>query len=231
MILRGWQVAGLAVLMLGGPLGSLTLGQSADSGHSCSELVVGFPANQVGKVDPRSVAAFERYLMAVELMNLDRQRATLVPTTPNSSPQPANRASVQRRSNVSVSSQERRVLDLMNADRRQAGLAPLTLNPNLEQAARNYATTLARIDGGAQLSHTIDGTDPGTRARQAGYRWTAIGENIAYNYPDAQTAMTGWMNSPPHRKNILNPTFQQVGITAVPNSRGELYWSVDFGRQ
>ena len=82
------------------------------------------------------------------------------------------------------------------------------------------------------MSHTgSDGSDMVARAENAGYRnWTAVGENVAYGYDSETAVLTGWMNSPGHRANILNPAYTHVGSASAVGGSGTRYWSQDFGR-
>jgi uncharacterized protein YkwD len=41
--------------------------------------------------------------------------------------------------------------------------------------------------------------------------------------------MDGWMNSPGHRKNILNPQLENIGIGSATNDNGSIFWTQDFG--
>jgi uncharacterized protein YkwD len=138
------------------------------------------------------------------------------------------------------------VRDLMNAERQKVGLAPLTIEPHLQAVAWNYAATLARLDLWNGSNHHED--DPGATDADAvhnrqvagGYTGSWWGENIEWSQgpPNAQVAMygdgsanpwQGWMNSPPHRANILNPAFTDVGVAAWLSGQGHLYWAVEFG--
>lgn len=64
--------------------------------------------------------------------------------------------------------------------------------------------------------------------KQFDISYTAAGENIAYGQPTAQAVMDAWMNSPGHRANILNRSYTQIGVGAVSDSNGILYWTQDF---
>lgn len=61
-----------------------------------------------------------------------------------------------------------------------------------------------------------------------GIRFSAAGENIAYGQRTPQEVMRDWMNSPGHRSNILNGTYNQIGVGLGKNSRGVLYWTQMF---
>jgi hypothetical protein len=66
------------------------------------------------------------------------------------------------------------------------------------------------------------------RLADAGARFSVIAENIAVG-PNPQTIHNGWMNSPGHRKNILNPQLTSVGIAAV-RGPGGLFVVQDFSQ-
>jgi hypothetical protein len=77
------------------------------------------------------------------------------------------------------------------------------------------------------IEHQLSGEpDLKERLAEAGARFSMIAENIAFG-PNSQTIHTGWMNSPGHRGNILNPNLTAVGIAAVRGSAG-LFAVQDF---
>jgi hypothetical protein len=82
-----------------------------------------------------------------------------------------------------------------------------------------------------RMSHYgSDGSNPAVRIRAAGYVWRTWGENVAYGYTTPATVMNGWINSPGHRANLLNPNFREIGIgIASSPTSGRLYWSQEFG--
>ena len=53
------------------------------------------------------------------------------------------------------------------------------------------------------------------------YHYVQLGENIAYNQAGASAVVASWMNSPPHRENMLNPAFTEIGVGVAWNQRGE----------
>jgi hypothetical protein len=77
------------------------------------------------------------------------------------------------------------------------------------------------------LSHQLPG-EPGMaeRAAQAGARFSSLAENIAEG-PGAESLHRQWMNSPPHRANLLDPQLDSVGI-AVAERNGILFAVEDF---
>jgi uncharacterized protein YkwD len=63
-----------------------------------------------------------------------------------------------------------------------------------------------------------------------GIRFTAAGENIASGQENATQVMNTWMNSSGHRSNILNSTYNQIGVGVARDSKGNLYWVQMFIR-
>jgi hypothetical protein len=115
---------------------------------------------------------------------------------------------------------------MTNAARSEQGLAPLRWDEALAQAARAHAELLLQ---NRQLSHQFAG-EPGLalRAAQAGAHFQTVAENVAEG-PDIDTLQRGWMKSPPHRANILDPQLNSVGF-GVAQAGGVLYAVADFSR-
>jgi len=81
-----------------------------------------------------------------------------------------------------------------------------------------------------KLSHEgSDGSDPAKRVKRRGYRYQEVGENIADGQTSVESVMRSWMNSPPHRKNILGD-FTEMGAAVVPDAEKTNYWCVVLGR-
>ena len=119
------------------------------------------------------------------------------------------------------------MVDITNQRRAEAGIAPLRVNSTLAAAAQRHAEDQASVD---VMSHTgTDGSNPGTRIQRSGYPVCAWGENVAAGYGSATSVMGGWMASPGHRENILNPTFVDVGIGLAYAADGTPYWAMELG--
>lgn len=102
------------------------------------------------------------------------------------------------------------LLNDTNSQRNGNGQANLQLNGQLDAAAQAKANDMAARD---YWSHnTPDGKTPWTFITNAGYSYQTAGENLAYGFDTASATVTGWMNSPEHRANILNTTYKQVGF-------------------
>lgn len=118
------------------------------------------------------------------------------------------------------------VLALVNAERAKAGVGALTLDSNAQQAAEIRAAEIRQ-----SFSHTRpDGRDFGTALTEAGVRYTASGENIAYGQNSPEEVMRGWMNSEGHRANILNGSYTSIGIGHIEDAAGTDYWVQLFFR-
>lgn len=128
----------------------------------------------------------------------------------------------------------------VNAIREQKGLCSLRAHSLLDEAAQTYAETIADID--SWLSHTgPDGSTPEDRIAATGYlerihtiqgtveyRYR-IGENLARGQQSTDEALWGWMRSPGHRENILNPEFEETGIGIIRDCWVQVFGTVTTG--
>ncbi|MDO8405855.1 MAG: CAP domain-containing protein [Pseudomonas sp.] len=106
---------------------------------------------------------------------------------------------------------------------------PLSWNPALGAAAQGHSKAMAY---GNYFAHRDpDGDGPADRARAAGYRGRQIGENIAAGQSSPGKAMAGWLASPGHCANLMNPMFTQVGAAYAADARSDegVYWTMMFG--
>ncbi len=105
---------------------------------------------------------------------------------------------------------------------------PLQRSRTLDSAAAEHAADMARHD---YFEHVdLQGKTPADRVRAAGYRGKLIGENIAYGPGSAQEVMAGWLHSPGHCQNIMDPRFTEIGLAAAQGrgSRRGLYWDQEL---
>lgn len=72
----------------------------------------------------------------------------------------------------------------------------------------------------------LAGQSPADRVRSVGYREKLVGENIAYGPETVDEVVQGWLDSPGHCENIMDPRFAQMGIAVAPGRalRHGLYW-------
>lgn len=133
-----------------------------------------------------------------------------------------------------------KVLALINTARtqpRQCGTqafgaaGPLTWNTTLASAAEAHSRDMANNN---YFDHKgRDGATPGDRAELAGYIGQQIGENIAAGQDTANKVVAGWLASPGHCANMMNPQFRELGAAYAvdPKSDAGIYWTGLFGTQ
>ena len=130
---------------------------------------------------------------------------------------------------------ERRVVELTNQERANNGCSVmLAMNDKLHQAASSHSADMIARDF---FSHTNpDGQGLSERLAEVGYNWWTWGENIAAGYASPEAVMSGWMNSPGHRANILNCNYTEIGVgyAYVANDPGTVqyrhYWTQVFAK-
>jgi uncharacterized protein YkwD len=108
---------------------------------------------------------------------------------------------------------------------------PLTWNATLATAAEAQSRSMANNN---YFDHKDrDGRTPGDRAELAGYNFQQIGENISAGQDTAHKVVEGWLASPGHCANLMNPQFRDVGAAYAtdPKSDAGIYWTVMFGAQ
>ncbi len=128
---------------------------------------------------------------------------------------------------VTISPFEQQVVTATNKARAKVGCAPVRVDGRLQYATRTHSADMARR---GVLTHTgADRSTFATRDNRAGYR-APLSENIARGYTNADTLVTAWLNSPAHRRNLLNCSARAVGVGVAVNNRGSLYITQDFGR-
>lgn len=128
---------------------------------------------------------------------------------------------------LKLTAEEQAVIDATNAERKKAELEPLKMNPQLMEAARKHALNMAKQD---KLDHVLDEKTPADRVEAANYKYRATGENIAWNQRNAKQVVAGWMDSKPHRENMLNAEYTEIGVAVARNAKGEPYWVQVFGK-
>ncbi|HZP84771.1 MAG TPA: CAP domain-containing protein [Chthonomonadaceae bacterium] len=122
------------------------------------------------------------------------------------------------------------IVERTNAERDAQGLPPLKLQENLSASASWLANDMAAK---GYFAHTDkQGRNIQPRLPDFGYtHYAYIGENIAAGQATPAAVMRGWMNSPVHRDDLLNPHFREIGVGYVyrQNSPFRHYWVQDFG--
>ncbi|MGQ0428979.1 MAG: CAP domain-containing protein [Gammaproteobacteria bacterium] len=131
----------------------------------------------------------------------------------------------------------RRVFELVNKARSQprscgrkdfGAAAPLAPSEALRRAALAHAADMAARGVLHHSGH--DGTTPAERVTRAGYRWRFTGENIAAGQPTPEQVVAGWLESPRHCANIMDPDFTEMGVAFAFESGSDkgIYWTQVF---
>lgn len=126
---------------------------------------------------------------------------------------------------------ETEVVSLTNQERNIENLHSLSIDSNLTASARQHSIDMADNDFMDHIGS--DGSDPFERMIDAGYGFSTAAENVAAGYSTPELVVEGWMNSPGHRENILNPDFCDIGVGYAYNSSSTYshYWTQNFGRK
>jgi len=124
---------------------------------------------------------------------------------------------------------ERATVIAINAERERYGLAPLDPLESLSDVARRHSADMAQRDF---FSHrSPDGRETEDRVRSAGYGFRALAENIfrgARMDDPVGEAVSSWMTSPGHRRNVLGEPFTHTGVGIAVDGRGALYFTQLF---
>lgn len=116
---------------------------------------------------------------------------------------------------------EWQIFDLTNNIRKRNGLGELAWDELVSEVARSHSIDMLRYDF---FDHTSPNTgDLGDRLIDWNVTFLTAGENIAWNYLDGIDAHEGWMNSLGHRKNILQESYNMLGVGVV-----ERYYTQNF---
>ena len=124
---------------------------------------------------------------------------------------------------------------LINGARAAQGLGPVSGNRRLKRAAASHTRDML-------AKHYFDHQRAGgasfvQRLQHVGYWPASAGENIAYGtgtLASPYQIFVAWMNSPPHRANILNPAFSAIGTGVAPgcpSAPGGATFTSDFGKR
>lgn len=107
-------------------------------------------------------------------------------------------------------------------DTKMPAVPALSWNGTLEKAGWLHSKDMKEKD---YFDHIApDGANPGQRLDAAGYRWITYGENIANGHMDEQAVILGWLSSPKHCMNMMDPDFREMGI-----GRYDVNWTMELG--
>ncbi len=122
-----------------------------------------------------------------------------------------------------------------NAFRKEEGRKPVEVNSKLADTVKYFASYMAREN---EYGHTADGKRPSQRAKEHGYDYCLVAENIAYAFDSrgfsteklAEEFFNGWKNSPGHRRNMLDPDVTETAVAIARSETGYYYAVQMFGR-
>jgi uncharacterized protein YkwD len=109
-------------------------------------------------------------------------------------------------------------------DRSFAPAPPVKLSQTLGGVAFGHADDMAKHN---YFEHEdLTGRSPADRVRAVGYQEKLVGENIAYGPKSAEEVVQGWLDSPGHCENIMDPRFAEMGIAYAAGhaARRGLFW-------
>ncbi|MGB9186117.1 MAG: CAP domain-containing protein [Solirubrobacteraceae bacterium] len=119
------------------------------------------------------------------------------------------------------------VVCLVNRQRTRRHLPRLHENAHLNRSAQGWTNVMVRAHA---FSH---GSNFSARISAVGFHWSMVGENIAAGYDTPASVVRAWMASPGHCRNILSPSFLDVGTGvsqgSVAGSPRPGTWTQDFG--
>ena len=130
---------------------------------------------------------------------------------------------------------EQGIVDQTNAFRRRQGRDALEVNDALAQAAQKFARYMAET---GRYGHQADGRTPVERVVAAGYEYCAVRENIAYAFRSdgfstdrlIENFVTGWKESPGHRRNMLARHVTETGVSIAKSEQGTYFAVQLFAR-
>lgn len=106
------------------------------------------------------------------------------------------------------------LIDLTNESRIKENEPPLLKSDKLERAALLKGEDM--VSRGYFAHYSPEGVSPWYWFKEAGYSFLYAGENLAINFTDSSDVEKAWLNSPKHRANIMNASFEEIGIATVP---------------
>lgn len=129
-------------------------------------------------------------------------------------------------SEYKISEREIQLANLINEERIKNGLKPLKLDPKLSEIAGLKSKDIAEKGYFSHISPTYG--SPFEMMSKFGISYRYAGENLASTW-SLTRAHQGFMNSPGHRSNILNPKFTKMGIGIVDGGSGIIVTEMFIG--
>ena len=133
----------------------------------------------------------------------------------------------RRASGAPIPAMRTAVVCLIDRQRTEHGLPPLRANDRLNSSAQAWSNRMVALH---EFTH---GANFAGRISATGFRWSAAGENIAAGFETPRQVVNGWMASTGHCRNILSPTYRDVGTGVNRHALGAFgtgpaTWTQDF---
>lgn len=117
---------------------------------------------------------------------------------------------------------------LLNSVRIENGAGVVTFDSRLNAAAQRHADDMLENQ---YFSHTdLDGGGVGQRVAAEGYNFRRVGENIAAGYQTEESVLDGWVNSPGHQANNIDPRYEEFGLGYAVDGR-DTRWVLVLGTE
>jgi uncharacterized protein YkwD len=200
-------------------------------------LLVCIIATLVGLLSPGALPAFSQ---SSGRASVSQKRSGQLGTRHHRAPEPRDSSAADSNSDTStgpiighelreIALLEEQCLGEVNRLRRAHGLESLDFDEELLEVARAYSRRMAEEKF---FSHADpEGRSVRERVNEAGISWQMVGENLAYSngyINPVAASLRGWMESAPHKRNLLEAGFQQTAIGVWISSNGTVYFTEIF---
>ncbi|MEH7503901.1 CAP domain-containing protein [Neobacillus drentensis] len=227
-------VAAAAALMMSNPV--LNKAHAATTSPSIQEKVYVYQGTNMNEIN----SVIEKYLASLGFtfsqntvkQPVQTQINKSVPTqqpAQTAAPQPVKQQPVtanqpsKTQTTSTLSAYEQKVVDLTNQERAKNGLAALKVDVTLSKMAHEKSRDMSANGYFSHTSPTYG--SPFDMMKKYGITYRYAGENIAMGQRTPEEVVKAWMNSEGHRKNILSPNYNYIGVGYV--SQGN-YWTQEF---
>lgn len=120
----------------------------------------------------------------------------------------------------------KQVIDLTNQERKKNGLGELKTDGELSNVAEMKSEDMKDKDYFSHTSPTYG--SPFEMMQNFGVQYSSAAENIAVGQKTPESVVNAWMNSPGHRKNILNGQLTHIGVGIAKDDSQGMYWTQMF---
>ncbi|WP_223589195.1 CAP domain-containing protein [Neobacillus bataviensis] len=221
-------VAAAAALALAIPV--LNKAHAASNTATTQEAVhvfQGYNMNEINSIIEKYFASFGITLTQKQQVQApSNQTVQTQQSTPTPAPKPVQQQTTPTtttQTTSTLSAYEQKVVDLTNQERAKNGLPALKVDLTLSKMAHEKSRDMSANGYFSHTSPTYG--SPFDMMKKYGITYRYAGENIAMGQRTPEEVVNAWMNSEGHRKNILSPNYNYIGVGYV--SQGN-YWTQEF---